>query len=157
MLFFESRFLGFFLVVFLVHWALPWHRVRLGWLLAASCVFYMSWNPWFILLIFASTSVDYFVALRLERTTVERDVDCDNGTSAARQESQQPNRLIPAEHSPRLAAFVHPPIIPGGRRAGMRFHAPWDSDCGSLLDRQPRQRSFQFGGASVGNARLIQV
>jgi alginate O-acetyltransferase complex protein AlgI len=35
------------------------------WLTAASAFFYMSWNPWFILLIIGSTSVDYFVALRL--------------------------------------------------------------------------------------------
>ncbi len=28
MLFVESRFFVFFLVVFLVHWLLPWHRAR---------------------------------------------------------------------------------------------------------------------------------
>jgi alginate O-acetyltransferase complex protein AlgI len=61
-------FVGFFAVVFLVYWALPRHRWRMLWLLGASCFFYMSWNPWFILLIFASTSVDYLVALTLEQT-----------------------------------------------------------------------------------------
>jgi alginate O-acetyltransferase complex protein AlgI len=60
-------FAGFFLVVFLVYWALPRHRWRLLWLLGASCAFYMSWNPWFLLLLFASTSVDYLLALRLDR------------------------------------------------------------------------------------------
>ncbi len=65
MLFFEARFLGFFLVVLLVHWALPGRRARLVWLLAASCYFYMSWNPWLISLILFSASVDYAIALWL--------------------------------------------------------------------------------------------
>src|SRR5262245_54637735 len=66
--FVRTDFLGFFAVVFAVYWALRPQRWRMLWVLAASCVFYMSWNPWFLLLIFASTSVDYLVALRLERT-----------------------------------------------------------------------------------------
>jgi len=39
MLFHTSKFLGFFLIVFVVYWLLPrvWRRLRLGWLLAASC------------------------------------------------------------------------------------------------------------------------
>jgi alginate O-acetyltransferase complex protein AlgI len=36
------------------------------WLFGASCFFYMCWNPWLILLILFSSSVDYIVALRLE-------------------------------------------------------------------------------------------
>lgn len=59
-------FLGFFLVVFAVYWSLPRHQWRMLWVLGSSCFFYMSWNPWFILLIFASTSVDYLVAHRIE-------------------------------------------------------------------------------------------
>jgi alginate O-acetyltransferase complex protein AlgI len=65
MLFPTLHFLGFFCVVFTVYWALPRHHWRMLWLLASSCAFYMSWNPWFILLLIGSTSVDYFVALRL--------------------------------------------------------------------------------------------
>jgi alginate O-acetyltransferase complex protein AlgI len=61
-----TQFLGFFLVVFAVYWALPRHRWRMLWLLAASCAFYMSWSPLFILLLLGSTSVDYFLALRIE-------------------------------------------------------------------------------------------
>jgi len=66
--FIKTEFIGFLFLVLVVYWHLPRHRWRLLWLLAASCYFYMSWNPWFILLIIASTSVDYLVALYLEST-----------------------------------------------------------------------------------------
>ncbi len=65
--FIKPEFIGFLFLVLVVYWNLPRHRWRLLWLLGASCFFYMSWNPWFILLIIASTSVDYLVALYLER------------------------------------------------------------------------------------------
>src|SRR5262245_10141468 len=61
-----SNFLLFFVVVATIYWTIPWHRWRMGWLLLASCVFYMSWHPWLILLIVASASVDYLVALSLD-------------------------------------------------------------------------------------------
>src|SRR5438094_245125 len=67
MLFQTFKFLAFFVVVFSVYWTLPKHRWRLGWLLLASCVFYMSWNPWLISLILLSASVDYAVALKLDQ------------------------------------------------------------------------------------------
>jgi len=60
MLFVESRFFVFFLVVFLVHWALPWHRARKVWLLAASYTFYAAWDWRFLGLILASTFLDWF-------------------------------------------------------------------------------------------------
>src|SRR5207247_671436 len=72
MLFPTLQFLGFFLAVFAVYWGLPHHRWRMLWLLGSSCAFYMSWNPWLILLIFASTSIDYFVALRIQTLTAPR-------------------------------------------------------------------------------------
>lgn len=72
MLFPTYQFLGFFLIVFTVYWSLPWHRVRLSWLLLASIVFYMSWNPWFILLILFSATTDYFGALGIERVSSPR-------------------------------------------------------------------------------------
>src|SRR3954468_18078972 len=62
------QFLTFFTVVFWVYWAMPWHRARMAWLLAASCAFYMSWNPLLIALILFSASVDYIAAIWLERT-----------------------------------------------------------------------------------------
>ncbi len=67
MLFSTANFLGFYLIAFAVYWSVGRHRARLIWLMAASAWFYMSWSPWFLLLILGSTSVDYLVALRLER------------------------------------------------------------------------------------------
>jgi alginate O-acetyltransferase complex protein AlgI len=64
-----AAFLGFFVVVAAIYWALPRHRWRMTWLLLASCAFYMSWHPWLILLIVGSASVDYIVALRLEHVS----------------------------------------------------------------------------------------
>jgi alginate O-acetyltransferase complex protein AlgI len=72
MLFPSTQFLIFFLVVFAVYWSLPRHRWRLCWLVLSSCVFYMSWNPWLILLIFASTSVDYWVASGIQKQSSPR-------------------------------------------------------------------------------------
>lgn len=84
MLFPTFKFFVFFCVVFAVYWGLSlvtaiwprWreqrvHRLRMGWLLIASCYFYMSWNPIFILLILFSASVDYVSArLMLHTQTV---------------------------------------------------------------------------------------
>ena len=64
--FYSFKFLIFFAVVFGVYWGLPRHRLRMVWLLLASCVFYMSWNPWLILLILFTAAFDYAVAIRLE-------------------------------------------------------------------------------------------
>lgn len=69
MLFSSYAFLAFFAVVFPVYWGLKNHRWRMVWLLAASAVFYMSWNPWLITLILFSAATDYFAALALERVT----------------------------------------------------------------------------------------
>lgn len=67
MLFHTFHFLIFFSIVFTVYWVLSGNRLRKLWLLVASCYFYVSWNPWLISLILLSASVDYVVALRLER------------------------------------------------------------------------------------------
>src|SRR3954471_8281920 len=69
MLFHTYHFLIFFSIVFSIYWLLPQHRIRKIWLLAGSCYFYMSWNPWLISLILLSASVDYLVALRLPHIT----------------------------------------------------------------------------------------
>src|SRR5262249_21391958 len=71
MLFHTSKFLGFFLVVFVVYWLLPrsWRKLRLGWLLYASAWFYLGFTPVRLLLLLAfSTSVDCLAALLLDRT-----------------------------------------------------------------------------------------
>jgi alginate O-acetyltransferase complex protein AlgI len=61
------EFLLFFAIVVPTFFVLPF-RGRNTWLLAASVFFYMFWSPVFILLILWSTTIDYFVARRLDRT-----------------------------------------------------------------------------------------
>ena len=72
MLFHSTPFLIFFLIVFPLYWVIRQHRFRMIWLLLASCVFYMSWNPWLILLILLSSSVDYFAAKAMEQVSTQR-------------------------------------------------------------------------------------
>ncbi len=62
----SGAFLVFLPVVTAVYWLLP-HRGRKYWLLAASYFFYMYANPSLILLLLASTAVDYFCGLGIER------------------------------------------------------------------------------------------
>src|SRR5262245_45964461 len=62
MLFCSEQFLVFFVLVFTAYWVLPWRRVRVYLLLAASFYFYASWNKWLALIICVSTTVDYFLA-----------------------------------------------------------------------------------------------
>jgi D-alanyl-lipoteichoic acid acyltransferase DltB (MBOAT superfamily) len=69
MAFNSTEFVFFFLAVFYVHWAVArWTSVRYAWLLAASCVFYASWNAKFLGLILVSSLLDYACGLLLGRT-----------------------------------------------------------------------------------------
>ena len=69
MLFYSFQFLLFLPVVFVIYWRfLRAHDARMIFLLAASYVFYMSWNPRLILLLLASTSVDFFAVLAMGKT-----------------------------------------------------------------------------------------
>ena len=72
MLFTELRFVVFFLAIFAVHWALPWHRARKLWLLAASYSFYAAWDWRFLSLILASTLIDYSVGRLLESASAPK-------------------------------------------------------------------------------------
>ena len=54
----SGAFLIFLPVSVGVYWLLPF-RFRKYWLLAASWFFYMYWNPLLILLLLASTVIDY--------------------------------------------------------------------------------------------------
>jgi alginate O-acetyltransferase complex protein AlgI len=65
MLFSEFLFLPFFTVVFTVHWLLRGNTARKRWLLLASYVFYGAWDARFLLLILASTLVDYVAGGRI--------------------------------------------------------------------------------------------
>jgi len=68
MVFNSLTFLVFFCVVLGLHQLpLPW-RVKKGNLLAASYLFYAAWNPIFVLLLWTSTIVDWFVAKWIVRT-----------------------------------------------------------------------------------------
>ena len=60
------EFLIFLPIVVAVYWVLPF-RFRWMALLAASCVFYMSWNVWLIVLIFITTATAYVCALLISR------------------------------------------------------------------------------------------
>jgi alginate O-acetyltransferase complex protein AlgI len=66
MQFCSQKFFLFFVLIFALYWALPWRRVRVGLLLAASFYFYASWNKSLALLICVSTLLDYLLALGIE-------------------------------------------------------------------------------------------
>ncbi|MHC4380608.1 MAG: MBOAT family O-acyltransferase, partial [Planctomycetota bacterium] len=65
MIFTEFRFLGFFLLVFAIHWSLRGARTRKTWLLLTSYAFYAAWDWRFLGLILASTLVDFVTGLRI--------------------------------------------------------------------------------------------
>ena len=69
----SGAFLIFLPVVTAVYWLLP-HRGRKYWLLAASYFFYMYANPALILLLLASTAVDYCCGRGIERFRGRRGV-----------------------------------------------------------------------------------
>ena len=64
MLFNSLQFLVFFPIVAALYFATP-DRFRWLLLLIASYYFYMCWRPVYVLLIVASTLIDYFVALKM--------------------------------------------------------------------------------------------
>jgi alginate O-acetyltransferase complex protein AlgI len=66
-LFNSLEFFAFFAVVVGLYFAVPpaWRK---AWLLGWSFYFYMSWAPAFIALILYTTTIDYFVARRLDTT-----------------------------------------------------------------------------------------
>ncbi len=66
MLFNSLQYLVFFPTVVFLYYALP-HRRRWMLLLAASYLFYAFWKPGYLLLIFASTVVDYWAGLMMEK------------------------------------------------------------------------------------------
>lgn len=71
MLFNSIEFLIFFPVVVCLYFMCP-HRFRWALLLAASYVFYMWWRVEYIVLIVASTVLDYTVSIRVEQAETSR-------------------------------------------------------------------------------------
>jgi alginate O-acetyltransferase complex protein AlgI len=69
MLFCSQQFFLFFTIIFVTYWALPWHRVRVWLLLAASFYFYASWNKWLAGIICISTAMDYLVARGMQASS----------------------------------------------------------------------------------------
>jgi alginate O-acetyltransferase complex protein AlgI len=70
---FTSREYLFFLVgVLAVYWAVPWPRARVWLLLLASFGFYACWNRWLALLVCASATLDWGLALLIERASSAR-------------------------------------------------------------------------------------
>jgi alginate O-acetyltransferase complex protein AlgI len=66
MLFCSAEFFLFFALIFSAYWAMPWQRLRVWLLLAASLYFYASWNKQLAILIAVSTSIDYLLARAMD-------------------------------------------------------------------------------------------
>jgi len=64
MIFNSLDFIIFFPIVVIIYFSLP-HKLRIYLLLTASYLFYMWWNPLFIILIIISTLADYFIAKKI--------------------------------------------------------------------------------------------
>ena len=62
MLFTTHQYLFFFVAVFAVYWAMPWHRLRVYLLLGASFYFYATWNEWLAPLVTGTATLDYLLA-----------------------------------------------------------------------------------------------
>jgi alginate O-acetyltransferase complex protein AlgI len=67
MLFNSLTFLVFFVAVLSLHSLIPGWQARKQLLLAASYLFYAAWNPPYVLILAASTAVDWWLARRLGR------------------------------------------------------------------------------------------
>ena len=72
MLFCTQQFLAFFVVVFAVYWAIPWPRLRIWLLLAASFYFYATWDLRLALLVVGTASLDWLLAHGIQRATSRR-------------------------------------------------------------------------------------
>jgi D-alanyl-lipoteichoic acid acyltransferase DltB (MBOAT superfamily) len=68
MLFHTWVFFVFFAIVYPVYLLLRWNnRCMIVWLLLASYTFYGWWNPWYLLLLFATSAIDYLMVVLMER------------------------------------------------------------------------------------------
>src|SRR5438034_1340422 len=68
MLFCSEEFLIFFVVVFAIYWATPWHRLRTYLLLLSSFYFYYSWSATLACIVVVSSLVNFALARWLEET-----------------------------------------------------------------------------------------
>ena len=73
MIFHSLDFIAFFLVTLAAYWALP-HRAQNVLLLVASYVFYGWVHPWWPVLLFVTTLVDYWAARRIAEYSRSHDL-----------------------------------------------------------------------------------
>src|SRR5947207_11030629 len=68
MLFHTWVFFVFFLIVFPVYLLVRKNNQMMNvWLMIASYTFYGWWNPWYLLLLFGTSAIDYWMVLLMER------------------------------------------------------------------------------------------
>src|SRR5271167_3149289 len=68
MLFHTWVFFVFFLIVFPVYLVARRNNEAMNiWLMIASYTFYGWWNPWYLLLLFGTSAIDYWMVLLMER------------------------------------------------------------------------------------------
>ncbi len=73
MLFNTLTYAKFFAVTFAISWMLHrWRRVRLGFLLVASYVFYAGWSVYYLPLLFGCSTLDYLLGRAVERARTPR-------------------------------------------------------------------------------------
>src|SRR6266576_6489096 len=68
MLFHTWVFFVFFLIVYPIYLLVRKNnRLMNLWLMLASYTFYGWWNPWYLLLLFGTSAIDYWMVLLMER------------------------------------------------------------------------------------------
>jgi alginate O-acetyltransferase complex protein AlgI len=73
MLFHTWVFLAFFLIVYPIYLLVRRNnRLMNIWLMIASYTFYGWWNPWYLLLLFGTSAIDYLMVVLMERRTRTR-------------------------------------------------------------------------------------
>ncbi len=71
MLFNSLEFIVFFTLIFLIYWVLN-RRLQNIFLLVSSYIFYAWWDYRFLVLIIASSAIDYLCGMIIDKTTVEK-------------------------------------------------------------------------------------
>src|SRR5205823_6936203 len=73
MLFHTWVFFVFFLIVYPVYLLVRKNNRMMNiWLMIASYTFYGWWNPWYLLLLFATSAIDYYMVVLMERNQSTR-------------------------------------------------------------------------------------
>jgi alginate O-acetyltransferase complex protein AlgI len=66
MLFNSITYLVFFMIVLAVYWSMPGHRMRLGWLLMMSCLFYAVGSASYLILFLLMTAINWSAGIMVE-------------------------------------------------------------------------------------------